>query len=197
MFELARVSKHRFRWTAIKKSPHALANSIPPSFDILPWQRARFGNPQDPTNPPLKIEPFCLTDLAHPTRKVRELEITALDVVPPDEWAKTQAKIREAKERAAAGKLAPPPPQPHEEVQPAPLPDPEKKPGDLAVTEIVSDPRNYGPKVRVAGGVPPISPSGRVGQVPLTATVDEIPVLAAIRNGKHPHPTNGKKGGAA
>lgn len=130
-FELRRESHHKFKIILDRRAPHTLAHALPMSFDVLPWIRARFGLPQDPVNPPVRIPNFSCREVPGPAARPKPLALTASDRQSAEEWEATKAKIAEAKEHAKSDDAPRPPAA-------------EKKPGSLAVAELVSDPTNYG-----------------------------------------------------
>jgi hypothetical protein len=148
-FELVRDSKHCFKWHPVRKSPRALAHSLPSSFEVLPWNRARFGAQQDPMHPLTLFAPFKLADLgAAPSSKPRELEITTSDIRTAEELDKLREMLKPAKKwtaeavaaepvapaavaplAASAAPVPPPVPAPDLTQTPAPVAAPAPAPG--------------------------------------------------------------------
>jgi hypothetical protein len=195
-FELRRDSKHHFRWTRATRSPRAMAHALPPSFDVLPWNRARFGNPQDPARPLTLFAPFALHDLgAQPSPKPRELDIAPSDVRSAEEWENTRAKLREAKERAtAAGAGAPPAPGEPAEPKPTEATPPAAPPAKPAPGWRLTTPTK---EVTFTVADRPDRPAADVVVTAPAAAGDAVDAVltrarrAASRNGHHAASGNG------
>lgn len=135
-FELVRDSKHCFKWIGVKKSPRALAHSLPPSFEVLPWNRARFGAAQDPLHPLTLFSPFKLADLgAAPSSKPRELEITTSDIRSAEELESLRALLKPAKKWGAE-----PAPVAAVAVDPAPTLPPPTVPAPVPAPDLTQTP---------------------------------------------------------
>lgn len=88
-FEVYRASKQK-----IEIKPRGQCRCyLPPAFDLLPFVRARFGLPQEPSRPLVMLPPFNMSEAdASPTNRPAALDLTAADCVPnPDEMARIKA----------------------------------------------------------------------------------------------------------